>query len=209
MTAVNSQIRIAVDGFDGLGKTTLTRSLLRQLSIEGVTVQAIGRRAADCSETSDTLTNLVKAFDARELIVSHQVNAYVRMARLYDRIQVAENSSAEVIVFDRWIVSDLSRLANMHQCLPDFLTIHERANIQVLVRMSGDFSIAWDRISMRDPAELSPLEKLGQAHLRPYFQSMDEAWSILPHRVTEICSAGDLDTNTSVVIAAINESRRS
>lgn len=171
-------IIIAIDGFDGSGKTTLARGLVAELNGRRQTCQILGRREADSNATIAALTSLVLASDGDSSPLSPDGSAHVRLARLYERAAMARKSSADVVLLDRWIPSDLSRLPHgvVAQYLDMFRVAHRAAGVHLTLRLCLDFDTAWSRIASRPQVDLSPAERRGRAHNRVLFDRLATVW---------------------------------
>jgi thymidylate kinase len=169
---------VAIDGFDGSGKTTLTTGLRDYFTSQGSSCVLIGRRLADSDEVTDALTNLILSSDGAGDATDEDANAHIRLARLHQRIALARVADVDYVFFDRWIASDLSRLAlaTAERHASSFLHVHQAVPIDMTVRLVVDFATAWHRINARDSNELSPSEKRGEARNQMLFNQLDTIW---------------------------------
>ncbi len=173
-----SPLFVAIDGFDGSGKTTLTSSLREYFSSRGSSCAVIGRRAKDSDVVTGALTELVLDSDGTTGLVDDDANAHIRLARLHQRAALGQKAGVDFVFFDRWIASDISRLspASLHRYVPAFLTAHRSIPIGLTVRLVVDFPTAWRRINARSSSELSPSEKRGEARNRELYDQLNLVW---------------------------------
>jgi thymidylate kinase len=169
---------VAIDGFDGSGKTTLATGLQDYFTLRGMSCVLIGRRLADSDTVTNSLTDLVLSSDGGGIPTDEDANAHIRLARLHQRSALAQAADVNYVFFDRWIASDLSRLAlpTAERHAPSFANIHHSLPIDITVRLVVDFPTAWQRINARGSAELSPSEKRGEARNRILFEQLNVVW---------------------------------
>ncbi|MBF4633436.1 hypothetical protein ITJ38_03360 [Agreia pratensis] len=170
----NSQVRIAIDGFDGSGKTTLAHGIEQACASSKISCQVIGRKANNSSAPIGALTDLILQSDGRLRPLTPSADAHIRLARLHERIALADNSVAQVVIFDRWIPSDLSRISDATKTTheADFELASELANIDVLMMLRTSFDTAWNRIEARSNS-MSPGERLGRTHNESLFERLE------------------------------------
>lgn len=192
------QLLLAVDGFDGLGKTTLSNAVVRRLNTEGISARVIGRGLHDSSEAIAQLTLRIKEMDVKSATISPSDNTNIRLERLRLRLALAQRSDEEVIVFDRWVHSDLSRLPQYTDQIADFENVNNEAAI-LAVSLVGSFALAWERISLREHSALSPAERQGPELMRYYFEQFEDVRTLLKLNQLELDGQDSVERNTQVV----------
>lgn len=175
------QLRIAIEGFDGSGKTTLVRGLLAQCEEMGVACQVVGRKGTTATPDIWEVTEKILKWDAGEITVSADENARARLGRARARMDLAEASQVDLVLFDRWLPSDLSRLPEdaQERYAKEFSALHRDAAIDLTIYLSADFEILWERIAARPKKEWSPSELLGSRHMQDLYRRYIKVWSAI------------------------------
>lgn len=198
-------IFVAIDGFDGAGKTTLTSSLRDYFTSRGSSCAVIGRRVGDSDEVTGALTQLVLDSDGASDLVDDEANAHIRLARVYQRAALGHKTGVEFVFFDRWIASDLSRLsrATAERHAPAFLSAHRAVPMDLTVRLVVDFATAWRRINARDSADLSPSEKRGETRNHRLFDQLNAIWD--RGWVEPVISVGSTQSPEEVLASVVGQ----
>lgn len=175
------QLRVAIEGFDGSGKTTLVQGLIAHGREIGVACQAIGRKGISATPYIAEITENILRWDAGEVTVGTDENARARLRRASARIELADASRVKFLLFDRWLPSDLSRLSADAQktYVEAFTTLHREAAIDLTVYLAADFEVLWERIAARPEEECSPSELLGFEHMQELYLRYTKVWSTI------------------------------
>lgn len=152
---------VAVEGYDGSGKSTITAALVAGLQGHGRTVATVGRRGPDATPALESLTNLILRTDGHVEHLDPDAEAHIRLARACQRIAIARASTADVVILDRWLGSDLGQLgdATRAEYSDDYSSLASAVDISLY--LEGPFDVLWSRVSSR-PQEMSPKERLGE-----------------------------------------------
>jgi thymidylate kinase len=171
-------VRLAIDGFDGSGKTTLATGIQKACELRNITCQVIGRKTTNSSAIIGAITELILRSDGKIDVLTEAANAHVRLARLHERMALAAESAATVIVYDRWIPSDLSRMSPAARINfgPQFQAANESAQLSAMFSLSTDFDTAWGRIDARRDL-MSPGEMLGREHNQRLYAALNSVLS--------------------------------
>jgi thymidylate kinase len=149
---------VAVEGFDGSGKTSVSLDLARFVRGRGFTAQIVGKRALDSSTSVAALTRLIVRAEGGLLPFSVDGNFYLRLARLAER--QAASARPDLLILDRWVLSELGQLADgQHE---RFLNLSRAADIlaDLTIILDCPFPMAWERVRRRRRA-LTPRQRLG------------------------------------------------
>jgi thymidylate kinase len=96
--------------YDGAGKTTLAKGLLSAFDARGLRAIEVGRSGANSNTAVSTLTDLIKSSDGGEAALDPVADVFVRLARPHELIKLILEADADIIVLDRFVAYDLSRV---------------------------------------------------------------------------------------------------
>ncbi|ORW26212.1 hypothetical protein AWC18_01395 [Mycolicibacter nonchromogenicus] len=190
-------IVVAVEGYDGAGKTTLTRGLREAFESRGLSAIEVGRGAANSNAAISTLTDLIKLSDGGEVPLDPSADVFVRLARTHERIKLILETSAELIILDRFVAYDLSRLdeqiRDSHKELFDLAL--KRFQLDLTIFLNAPFDLLWNRVLSRGVATMSAKEKRGIDHNRIGYDSLiaTMAWWSKSRRVLELDCTTDIN----------------
>lgn len=161
-------IVVAIEGYDGSGKTTLVRGLTDVLESRGHRCAQVGRGGEDASSYVSAMTSLIKNSDGGQNSLSPMADMFLRLARLHARIELVGALDCDVVLLDRFLLYDLSRIpAELRvSCEPLFYQVAAALPIDLTVYLAASFELIWGRISSRSPEELSPKEDRGREYNR-------------------------------------------
>lgn len=165
---------VAVEGYDGAGKTTLTKGLLNAFETQGSRAIEVGRSVANSNTAISTLTDLIKSSDGGEAALDPAADVFVRLARTHERIKLILETDADVIVLDRFVVYDLSRLnAQLGVSYTDlFEAALGRFELDMTIFLNAPFELLWSRVVGRGTDTMSAKEKRGIEHNRIGYDSL-------------------------------------
>ncbi|MEU2909198.1 hypothetical protein ACFYM3_15995 [Streptomyces massasporeus] len=165
---------LAVEGYDGAGKTTLVKNISAILAERRVDCTVIGRGAADSSTNIAAMTQVIKRSDGGFDRLSPCSDMFIRLARTHARIGIAQASGSQVVIFDRFIPYDISRLdegvSDVGRSL--FRDTARAFPVDLTVYLSAEFDVLWGRVNSR--SELSLKEQLGRDHNLAGYKSLDD-----------------------------------
>jgi thymidylate kinase len=143
---------LAIEGMDGSGKSSLAEYLREHCARDGLPFTQVGRRDCAGSPAVVKLTHLLYEESRR---LTPRAEIFLRLAREYQRAQLAAAVPAGLVVLDRFVLSVLS-LARVHELNTDLL----RGPLEDIVRLAGlhatifvqcPFEIACGRVRERRP----------------------------------------------------------
>lgn len=165
---------IAVEGYDGAGKTTLTQGLLWALRSRGLQVIEVGRSATNSNDATESLTKIIKASDGGDAPLDPRADIFVRLARIHERINLILDAQADIVLLDRFIAYDLSRIDKrliesygglFHEALG-------RIRLDLTVFLSAPFDLLWSRVVGRGSEMMSAKEMRGKEHNRSGYDEL-------------------------------------
>lgn len=195
---------LGVDGFDGAGKTTLCAQIMSSLKERGSSVRLVGRDSSSSNPWVAGMTDLVKESDAGGSRLSPASDMHLRLARLAERLSIAERAAETISVWDRLILSDASMLplglrSEFLECAIRMLKPFEVHHVQIEVPRE----VLMERILTRP--DKSPKELLGRAHLAALHAQYQEAsqGSAFPWRSITLDGTQGLNENIEKVLCFI------
>jgi len=153
-------IVIAIEGFDGAGKSTLAEGLKRHFDAIGSSTQVVGKRLDEADIPTDLITNILMQVEGRRLQVHDMTHMHLRLARLHARLALA-HGEANVYIMDRWVLSELTYMSLHSESTAGHLVDELdglAANITLFLKCS--FDVSWSRVQARGNA-LTPKQALG------------------------------------------------
>ena len=170
-------MNIVVDGYDGSGKTTLSNALSSFLTEIGVSNQTVGRRLATSNGYVDAMTNSIVTSDGGRDGLSSKADLFLRIARTYERINLAKAHPTTVTIFDRLVPYDLSMVTPEFRTPPvleTFREVMEELGPCLIVHLTGSFDVMWRRVERRAEEDRSPKELLGYDHNFAKFTALEQ-----------------------------------
>lgn len=169
---------VGVDGFDGAGKTTQCTNLARGVAAMGLRVELVGRDGATSDSYVHELTKLIKLSDGlvNGRSFGPAADYHVRLARWAQRVVRIQQSTADVVVCDRFLLNDLSMVMvaeDRARYVREFVRIVPREMEVVHFSLHGPFDLLMSRIFGR--GAMSPKEALGEDHLSNLFEAFELA----------------------------------
>jgi thymidylate kinase len=182
------KIALAIEGGDGTGKTTLAHTLQVVCQQQGFTCQIVGKKAHNASQAIANITNLIQmgkmAVNPNNQLYT-ETDVYLRIAREYQRAIWAKNCDADIIIFDRFIISTMSwaYLAALRQqeIKQTLLNIADDVRLKATFFCTCPFEIAWQRVMDRAKQgiqALSPKELRGKAYNKILFQHLKQEFDL-------------------------------
>jgi thymidylate kinase len=169
-------IVVAIEGYDGSGKTTLVRNLATRLTNDNLRCAEVGRTTKNSSEHVAKMTNVIKGSDGGQDALPSMADMHLRLARLHARIGLITALDADIVLLDRFMLYDLSRipedLRERHRAL--FEEVAETLLVDLTLHLTADFDLLWNRVTNRHVDEISPKERLGYEHNRNAYMKFSE-----------------------------------
>jgi thymidylate kinase len=144
------RIVLAIEGADGSGKTSLATFLMKLCRQRGLPFTLVGRRESTASALVGRLSRLLQE-EGEDLTPPGAL--LVRLAREYQRAQLAASVPAGLVVLDRFVLSVLAlvRLNGLdpgpfHALLRE---VTVRAHLHATVFVQCPQEIAWQRVQQR------------------------------------------------------------
>lgn len=195
---------LAVEGGDGTGKTTLANSLKEICGYQGYRCQVIGKTIANSNQAVANITQLIregKDTNSNSRLTP-EADIYLRIAREYERVSLAQSSDADIVLFDRFVVSTMSwaYMADLHQrgIKQILINLATQVELKATIFCSCPFELAWERVMERarlDVQALSPKEKRGHEYNRNLFRYLKQEFDL--GEITE--ERLELDTTDALV----------
>lgn len=157
---------VAVEGPDGSGKGTLIRYIWSLAEQRGIPMRVVGRNRQDAGEVPGKITEIVQEH-ADDL--SAETDFHLRLAREYQRAQLASEMATGLVILDRFVLSVLSRVivqgidpeeARRQLSGPFWL-----AGVKATIYVECPFEVAWGRVQAaaeEGERRISPKEKRGK-----------------------------------------------
>lgn len=171
---------ICIEGADGSGKSRLSDELVRQCEQHGLTSQVIGRKALDATPAIGAITALTQDLPRKHKLESPDADIHLRLAREHLRAEACLQSTANIIILDRFVLSVLSRIRVGG--LPDECLVSQLRDIAAKARLGATlycdcpFEVAWSRVTASvasgERESLSPKEERGTDYLSALHNSM-------------------------------------
>ena len=152
-------LRVAVEGSDGSGKSSVIAHLSALARERRLTTEVIGRKGDYATRSVNAMTSL--------LSIDLQTNAEcrVRLARAWQRADQAARSPADIVLIDRFVVSDLARIQPLAEADPsigrELHEIFQFSLVAATLRCECPFDLSWTRTLTRGAAHLSKKELRG------------------------------------------------
>jgi thymidylate kinase len=163
---------LALEGMDGSGKSSLAMYIQNLCDAHGRRCTQIARRGTYATASVAKFTRLLNE-EIRDL--SPQADLFLRIAREYQRAQLAAAAPSGIVVLDRFVLSILA-LARLNGLPVDLLTpflreITLRANLHATIFVKCPFEVAGSRVSGRSPNSSS--KRRGKRLLQTLAQHME------------------------------------
>jgi thymidylate kinase len=142
---------VAVEGPDGSGKSSLIRFIKEFAQQHGQAFTWIGRRGSYARPEVARLSTFLKE-EAR--VLTPQADFLIRIARDFQRAQVAAQAATGLVVLDRFVLTVLSLIRGAGQDpepLMGFLKeVAHRAGLQATLFVRCPFEVALSRVNLRN-----------------------------------------------------------
>jgi thymidylate kinase len=168
------KIVVAVEGIHGAGKSSVARLIGDLCEQHGQRYSRVGRRTGHTTPAIGRLTQLLRE-EARHF--TPHADIFLRVAREYQRADLAASAPAGVVVIERFVLSILA-LARVHGLNVDLLgpsleDMVARADLQATILVKCPFEVAWGRMDERLQSLSSSMIR-GEKILRPMAEFMEE-----------------------------------
>lgn len=174
---VRAKTIVVIEGYDGSGKTTLARGLQGYFNDRGMSCLTVGRTLSSSSKQVDALTRIILDSDGGIDRLTVCGDMYVRLARTYERVELVRQADSDVVLLDRYIPYDMSRLPSV--VLKENVHLFEAASatlpVDLVVHLTGRFETLWSRVLSR-PETMSAKERLGEEANRAGFLRLESVF---------------------------------
>ncbi|RLP98497.1 hypothetical protein [Micromonospora sp. CV4] len=169
-------IVVAIEGYDGSGKTTLVRELVSALDRRGIRCIVVGRSAEDSNSHVAAMTAVIKSSDGGSDTLPPLADMFLRLARLHARIGVINGLDCDVVLLDRFLLYDISRVP-VELCVQHAALLEQVANtlhMDLTIHLTTTFDLLWKRVTGRPVYDLSPKERRGRAYNLEGYQRFEQ-----------------------------------
>lgn len=153
---------IAIEGGDGAGKSTLCSYIADLCQKFELSYVVVGREAENASAAVGEISYLLSSVDDRgRTLLTPNADLHIRLAREYQRINLALSYAKDVLVFDRFVLSVFAA-ATINQVLdsltqPLLIDLIMKVHLQSTVYCDCPFDVSWKRVLQRANAGIRPL----------------------------------------------------